>query len=147
MDNQSKRSKARNGRGVVRNILMENAGALVVVSDDLIFSSRITGAARDRGATTRVVRTVDAAAAAAREVSGTCIIVDLALVAGQLPALVAELGAEPSRPRIVVYGSHVDAAGLRAATEAGCDHVLPRSKFVEALESDLLHWLAPRPKP
>jgi hypothetical protein len=47
-------------------------------------------------------------------------------------------------PRVVAYGSHVDTATLRAAREAGCDPVLPRSKFVEELPSALPHWFTPR---
>ena len=44
-------------------------------------------------------------------------------------------------PRMVAYGSHVDAAVLRAAREAGCDPVLPRSKFVEELPRALPEWM------
>jgi hypothetical protein len=44
------------------------------------------------------------------------------------------------RPRVVAYGSHVDAAGLRAARAAGCDIVLPRSQFVEELPGKLKEW-------
>ena len=36
-------------------------------------------------------------------------------------------------PTIIGYGSHVDTATLKAARDAGCDVVLPRSKFVEEL--------------
>ena len=37
------------------------------------------------------------------------------------------------------------AAGLRAAREAGCDLVLPRSKFVEELPRALPGWLGGPP--
>ena len=43
--------------------------------------------------------------------------------------------------RVVGYGSHVDAATLHAARVAGCDPVLPRSKFVEELPGALPGWL------
>jgi hypothetical protein len=46
-------------------------------------------------------------------------------------------------PRVVAYGSHVDAQGLAAARAAGCDLVLPRSKFVEELPTALALWLRP----
>ena len=48
----------------------------------------------------------------------------------------------PSPPRVVAYGSHVDTATLRAARAAGCDPVLPRSKFVEDLAQELPAWLS-----
>jgi hypothetical protein len=42
----------------------------------------------------------------------------------------------------VAYGSHVDTESLRAARAAGCDRVLPRSKFIEELPSALPDWFA-----
>jgi hypothetical protein len=47
----------------------------------------------------------------------------------------------PVMPRVVAYGPHVDAALLRAARDAGCDPVLPRSKFVEQLSQALTEWI------
>jgi hypothetical protein len=41
----------------------------------------------------------------------------------------------------VAYGPHVHAAALRAAREADCDPVLPRSKFVEDLPRALPAWM------
>jgi ActR/RegA family two-component response regulator len=123
---------------------MESAKVLVLVSDDLIFTSRISAPARDQGATVRSVRDVTTAVAVARELSATCVIVDLALAEGRIGDLVGALRELPGPPRVIAYGSHVDTAGLRAATEAGCDVVLPRSKFVEALDDELPRWLAPR---
>jgi DNA-binding NarL/FixJ family response regulator len=123
---------------------MEIAKVLVLLSDDLIFNSRISAPARDEGATVRGARDVDGAIAAASESSATCVIADLALAGDRIGDLLAALCAFPVRPRVIAYGSHVDAAGLRAAAEAGCDVVLPRSKFVEALDNELPRWLAPR---
>ena len=40
--------------------------------------------------------------------------------------------------RIIGYGSHVDAELLRAASQAGCATVLPRSIFVQRLPEILL---------
>jgi len=42
---------------------------------------------------------------------------------------------------VVGYGSHVDADTLHAARVAGCDPVLPRSRFVEELPTALAGWL------
>ena len=44
-------------------------------------------------------------------------------------------------PRVVAYGSHVETETLRKAREAGCDPVLPRSKFVEELPAKLREWI------
>src|SRR3954462_2457884 len=102
----------------------------ILLSDDLIFTSRITGTARDLGLRVTPARSPAALLDAARQQGPACVIVDLShpgLVIGELTAGLREL---PTRPRVVAYGSHVDTATLRAARDAGCDVVLPRSKFV-----------------
>jgi hypothetical protein len=43
--------------------------------------------------------------------------------------------------RMVGYGSHVDAAGLRYARELGLNPVMARSQFVERLPLDLFGWM------
>ena len=69
-------------------------------------------------------------------------VIDLHAEGLDLPALLAGLReACPAMPTTVAFGSHVEAETLRAARQAGCDRVLPRSKFVEELEADLAKWL------
>jgi hypothetical protein len=53
------------------------------------------------------------------------VIVDLARAAG----LVEEVRARVPEARLVCFGPHVDDAAARAATAAGADVVLPRSRF------------------
>lgn len=116
--------------------------ALLVLSDDLMFTSRITGTARDLGITTKVARTVDALEGLARQEAPRCVIVDLANPALAVSDMVRRLReACAAMPRLVAYGSHVDAAGLKAAREAGCDVVLARSAFVEQLPHSLPAWV------
>lgn len=113
----------------------------LLLSDDLIFTSRITGTARDLGLTVRAARSVEALAAMARTTPPRLVLIDLGNPGLAVPDLLRRLReACPVMPRIVAYGSHVDAAGLRAAREAGCDVVLPRSKFVEDLPVKLPEW-------
>ena len=82
---------------------------------DLMDRSKITAASAD------VVFVRDAAACAGADV----VVVDLARFGGEVgPArAVAPLA------RLVCFGPHVDDAGVAAATAAGADVVLPRSKF------------------
>ena len=54
-----------------------------------------------------------------------CIVVDLALGVGS----VAALRASAPRARIVAYGRHTDVDALNAATAAGADDAMPRSRF------------------
>jgi CheY-like chemotaxis protein len=115
----------------------------LLLSDDLIFTSRIVDTARALGLTVRAARSAEALEALAREEPPSCVIVDLANPGLAITDLLRRLGRVcPSLPRVVAYGPHVDAAGLRAAREAGCDPVLPRSKFVEELPRSLPAWLA-----
>jgi CheY-like chemotaxis protein len=114
----------------------------LVLCDDLVFFSRIAGTARAAGLTVRQAKTPADLLALARADCPRGVIVDLQNPGLDLPALLAELRAAcPAMPRVVAYGSHVVAEALRAAREAGCDPVLPRSRFVRDLETDLAGWL------
>ena len=116
----------------------------LLLSDDLMFSSRITGTARDLGLTVKGARSADVLENLARQQAPSCVLVDLAnpgLKIGDLLGRLREVC--PWMPRVVAYGSHVDTATLRAAREAGCNIVLPRSKFVEELPRALAGWLDP----
>src|SRR5262249_26235347 len=119
-----------------------NAPLGILLSDDLIFTSRVTGEARALGFTVKPARSAETLLALARQQPPACILIDLANPGLSVPELLRQLRELCTPlPRVVAYGSHVDAAGLRAAREAGCDPVLPRSKFVEELPVKLPDWL------
>ena len=121
---------------------METAPVGLLLSDDLIFTSRIVGTARGLGLEVRQVRALDRLVETAKQVGTRCVILDLAFPGLDLPELMRRIGELETPPRVVAYGSHVDAASLQAARAAGCQPTLPRSKFVEDLARDLPHWLA-----
>jgi CheY-like chemotaxis protein len=107
----------------------------VVLSDDLLDSSRIAGHGGAVGL--NVVQCRDATALlAALEKGPTLAVLDLHNPGLDVADVVAELKAAGVR-RVIGYGSHVDAARLKAARAAGCDEVLPRSAFFEGLEERL----------
>jgi len=117
-----------------------------MLCDDLIFFSRVSGAARAAGLSVRMVRTAADLVAAAPTSPPAGVILDVHNPGLDLPALLAELKQVcPTMPRVTAYGSHVEAAVLRAARHAGCDRVLPRSQFVEELESHIAEWLGANP--
>ena len=107
---------------------MESTGLLL--SRDLIFTSKITGTARELGHQVRVAGNTALALAMIEQWRPKVVFVDLG--AGELvnmPALVAfQKAAGPGTP-FVAFGSHVDVEALDAAKSAGCDPVMPRSKF------------------
>ncbi len=114
----------------------------LLLSDDLLFTSRITGTASALGLTVKAARSAEGLETLAQEQIPGCVIVDLAHPTLDIAALIPRLRASCSpMPRIVAYGSHVDTATLRKAREAGCDVVLPRSKFVEELPNKLGEWM------
>jgi CheY-like chemotaxis protein len=114
----------------------------LLLSDDLMFTSRIVGSARNLGLTMKPAKTADALVSLAAQENPRCVIVDLSNPTLTIGDLIGQLRASCTpMPRIVAYGSHVDAATLHAAREAGCDMVLPRSKFVEELPRSLTEWM------
>ncbi|HEV3263582.1 MAG TPA: hypothetical protein VG013_42495 [Gemmataceae bacterium] len=113
----------------------------LLLSDDLMFSSRITGTARGLGLVVKPARSADVLETLARQQPPACVLVDLANPGLKIADLIQRLRAVcPRMPRVVAYGSHVDTATLRAAREAGCDVVLARSRFVEELPQALSGW-------
>jgi CheY-like chemotaxis protein len=118
----------------------EAAGLLL--SDDFLWISRITGTAQALGLQITAVRTMAQLEQRAREEPPRCVILDLDLshlVPGEVVQRLEAIC--PIRPRFTAFGSHVEVASLRAARAAGCDPVLPRSKMAEELPALLKEWL------
>jgi CheY-like chemotaxis protein len=106
----------------------------LLLSRDLIFTSKITGTARELGHRVVVAGNTALAFSMIEQWRPRVVFVDL--TAGEIvstPALIAlQKAAEPGTP-FVAFGSHVDTGALEAARAAGCDPVMPRSKFTAEL--------------
>jgi DNA-binding NarL/FixJ family response regulator len=114
----------------------------LVLSDDLVFVSRIAATAQAAGLAVRQARSPAELLALAAKNPPPGVILDLQNPGLDLAALLTELRIVcPVMPRVTGYGSHVEAELLRSAREAGCDLVLPRSKFVKELDSQIATWL------
>jgi ActR/RegA family two-component response regulator len=111
----------------------------VLLCDDLLFASRITGTAKALGLELKCARSIPELTTLLITQSPTCVLVDLHHAGLSVADFVKNL--PDPRPLVVGYGSHVDAPTLKAARAAGCDLVLPRSKFVEDLPTALPNWL------
>lgn len=126
----------------------DDASFGLILSDDLIFTSRVTGTARAGGMTVQPARSPELLEQLARQKTPACVLVDLSNPGLEIETLIEKLRtACVPMPRIVAYGSHVDTATLRRAREAGCDVVLPRSKFVEDLPVMLADWMKTKASP
>jgi CheY-like chemotaxis protein len=112
----------------------------LLLCDDLIFASRITGTGRAQGLIIKQVRSQSELETLARQQTPSCVLIDLANAGLVITDLVHKLRACETSPYLVAFGSHVDAATLNAARQAGCDLVLPRSKFVQELATALPRW-------
>jgi CheY-like chemotaxis protein len=114
----------------------------LLLCDDLIFTSKVAGVAKALGLDVAAARDSSSLLRLARQTAPSCVLLDLHNPGLDLDSLLAALKeACPAMPRVVAYGSHVEAATLHAARVAGCDPVLPRSRFVEELPTALAGWL------
>src|SRR5688572_26140262 len=96
---------------------------IIALVSDLIFSSRITTAAKSAGTSVQILRKPEQLSAT----DGTLLLADLN-VEGAAPAA-AEWAKQPGR-RVVGFVSHIDAATISAARAAGIQEILPRSRFI-----------------
>lgn len=107
---------------------------------DLLFASRIRGAAAAVGVPVITVGTAAALKRLIEEQRPRLVVVDLDARLGDAAALIAELKATPGLEplRLVAFGSHLESEALLAARAAGADRVMARSAFVRELPSILL---------
>lgn len=109
-------------------------GSVVALVDDLMFVSRIREAAKAHGVEVKSVRRVPDLLEACRG-GARLVLVDLDSARLPVADALAALAAEPGRPAVVGFFSHVHAERARQAREAGIDQALPRSAFVDRLPS------------
>lgn len=103
---------------------------VIALVDDLFFQSKLAETARLAGVEMKTTSTNEALLGAAAESPGATILLDLSARAKPLDALAALRGnsAAPAR-RIIAFLSHVQTELAEQARAAGCDEVMPRSKF------------------
>ncbi len=112
---------------------MANVVALV---DDLFFQAKMQETARQVGVELKTVATGDALLAEARQSAPALLIVDLNARSGAIEAL-EELRAAGNQRPVVAFLSHVQVELAERAKAAGCQQVMPRSKFTQNLAAIL----------
>jgi CheY-like chemotaxis protein len=114
----------------------------LVLSDDLLDASRVIGEGRAAGL--QVIQCKNQAALLiAAERRPALAILDLHNPELDVNAIIATMKSHGAK--VIGYGSHVDAARLKSARQAGCDDVLPRSAFFDCLGDRLRGWTVPTP--
>lgn len=116
---------------------------ILLLSDDLLDASKTITTGKAADVVVLQVRTVSALLEQFLSQQPTCCIVDLQCPGLDILGLKGELSREGKTPRLIAYGSHVDTSRLRAARQAGCDEVMPRSQYFETMP----HWIAEWDKP
>ncbi|MBX7072780.1 MAG: hypothetical protein K1X71_06490 [Pirellulales bacterium] len=109
--------------------------SILLVSGDLMMTSKCQAAATRAGAALVTALSVESALAKAAESTPRAVVLDLAL-RGLDPAVVmAKLAALTPRPIVIAFAPHVHEARLAAAQTAGCDLVLSRGQFDRQMDA------------
>jgi CheY-like chemotaxis protein len=108
---------------------------VVVGVDDLMFSSRISTAAKAVGVEIKFARSPEAVVAAVKATAARLVILDLNSARVQPLETMAALKADPALAGVHTVGfvSHVQDELISQARAAGVDQVLARSAFVTQL--------------
>jgi DNA-binding NarL/FixJ family response regulator len=111
---------------------------VIVLIDDLFFQAKLFETAKQTGTSLKTVSTSDQLLMAAAASPQALIIVDLNARQGPLEAI-EKLGAHATgNPRrIIAFLSHVQTDLAERAQAAGCQEVIPRSKFTQNLPAIL----------
>jgi len=103
---------------------------IVIAVSDLLFQTRIEGAARNAGCDATIA---DTPARLGEALTGRPSLVVIDVHETAFPPLDAIAHARQSGARVLAFGRHTAPAELRNARERGADIVVPRSELVERL--------------
>jgi len=111
---------------------------IILLSQDLMISARLEGAARQHGLSMVTVRDQQAAVDVASDEDCRMIFVDLKLPKLNIEALVISVrDCRDAHLPIIAYAPHVHEANLAAAREADCDAVVTRGQLDREAETIL----------
>ncbi len=116
---------------------------ILFLTNDLMFSSRVSGSAAKLGATLKVVASGQLLLESLADAKPQALVIlDLNAPGVDPAAIVPDLRSAELPPRaIVAYGPHVHEQRLAAAVAAGCDEVFSRGQFNAQMDAILGRWL------
>ncbi|MBT4865307.1 MAG: hypothetical protein HON53_09335 [Planctomycetaceae bacterium] len=103
----------------------------IMFSSDLFFGSKVTGTATAMGLHVELEADIGRGLSKLEGGGYRCVILDLAMQ-GLSPAdVIAAVNnsSATDRPHVIAFGSHVHTTRLEESRKAGCDDVMPRSRF------------------
>ena len=112
----------------------------LLFSQDLFFTSQITGTASKLGHRIQIVGNSNGAGELLTS-EIRCVIFDLSMPGLSLSNVLSQIP-ESQSVGTVAYGSHVNTTLLNAAREAGCTEVLPKSRFTAELPEIIKRYMS-----
>jgi DNA-binding NarL/FixJ family response regulator len=108
---------------------------VVVLTDDLFFQAKLHQTAKLTGTTLETASTEEQLLKAAAANPSALVIVDLNARQGALNAVeqLCKSNGPANRRRVIAFLSHVQTELAERARAAGCEDVMPRSKFTQNL--------------
>ena len=97
---------------------------------DLMLSVRVEATARALGYALQTANTLEALQSAGPHLRPTAVVIDLAVPGFPLAQTLATLAAAAAAPPVLAFFPHVEKELGRAARDAGCTIVVPRSRFM-----------------
>jgi len=118
--------------------------SIIAFVDDLFFVGKLQGTARQAGVPLTVARAADFDLETLRKRKPCLVILDLNTTSANAVELIRRLKEDKDLKPVPVLGffSHVQVELQRAAREAGCEQVMPRSKFAATLPQLLRQYAA-----
>ena len=107
-------------------------GRVIALTSDLIFSSKISAAGTAAGVMLTIVRSLPTLQAHLSD-SPRLLLVDLDIADVDPIAAITLARGRPQPPKIIAFGSHVEAEKLTLARAVGAE-VIPRSVFAKNLD-------------
>jgi PleD family two-component response regulator len=119
---------------------------IIAVMDDLFFSSKIREAAKPLGLNVEFIKTANGLIEKLESQKPSLLIFDLNSKACNSTEIIKNLKSSPTLKDIPVLGylSHVQTELKEEADQAGCDLILPRSKFSKDLKEILMKYSTQR---
>jgi CheY-like chemotaxis protein len=112
----------------------------VLLTTNLLFATMVTGTASALGQEVAVAGNLAEAVELCHARPSAFVIIDLGMAEIELETAVTRLREAAGAIPAIAYGSHVNRARLDEARAAGCNEVMPRSKFSAELPALLRRY-------